>query len=143
VSSSSPTNGGGGGVATTSAPQSSSASVSPTTTPSRDDPRVLDSGDGEIFPFQVSGHDLMLRTRRGNVRLLSFFCLSCVSLVFGLNSFCSIAQIVKVATEREVRFYERAASVTPQLLDFVPKYYGILSFRDVNLLRSQNAPSEN
>jgi hypothetical protein len=40
-------------------------------------------------------------------------------------------QIVKVATEREVRFYERVASITPQLLDFVPKYYGILSFRDV------------
>jgi hypothetical protein len=30
--------------------------------------RVLEPGDGEIFPFQVSGHDLMLRTRRGNVR---------------------------------------------------------------------------
>jgi hypothetical protein len=31
--------------------------------------RVLEPGDGEIFPFQVSGHDLMLRTRRGNVRI--------------------------------------------------------------------------
>jgi len=59
------------------------ATVSPTTTtasPTTTSPtltspatairqvRVLEPGDGEIFPFQVSGHDLMLRTRRGNVR---------------------------------------------------------------------------
>jgi hypothetical protein len=45
--------------------------------------------------------------------------------------FDSILQIVKVATEREVRFYERVVDVTPSLLPFIPKYYGVLVFRDV------------
>ena len=35
-------------------------------------------------------------------------------------------QIVKVASEREVRFYERVAAHSAALLSFVPHYYGIL-----------------
>jgi len=42
---------------------------------------------------------------------------------------------VKVASDREIRFYERVSSVSPILLEFVPKYHGVLQLRGADDLR--------
>jgi hypothetical protein len=47
----------------------------------------------------------------------------------------SCAQVVKLASDREIRFYERVADWTPELLDFVPKYHGVLGLRGADDLR--------
>lgn len=93
--------------------------------------QFLEHTESEIFPFQVSGHDLMLRTNDGNVSIFlfsHFFFFRKKTDIFFLFLFCFSIQIVKVASEREVRFYERVSDHSPELLEFIPVVTLIILF---------------